>query len=236
MPPPAINAEHSPEFEELAGLSALRLLEGDELARFDQHAATCVRCQLIVRLDRRTLERLSLAAPEMDPSPDFKARLLERAATEVALRPEPAAVAVAPAAPARGKILPFRTRSRWISLIAAVLVLGVATGSVATYMNQVVATYTLTGNAPGEARVIVRRSGAAELDMRGVPSPGAGFVYAAWVIPPGQAPVAAGTTPTGDAQLPIPRDLHGDTVAITREPAPGGPAPTTTPLMAAVIA
>ena len=75
---------HSEEFDELAGLYALRVLEGDELARFEVHSADCERCRLMVRLDREALARVALAAPAMDPSPDFKARLMRRAAEELA--------------------------------------------------------------------------------------------------------------------------------------------------------
>jgi hypothetical protein len=83
---------------------------------------------------------------------------------------------------------------------------------------------------------VIKRSGAAELEMQGVPDPGQGYVYEAWIIPPGQgqAPVAAGITPTGNATIPLPRDVRGATVAITREPGRVD-APTSAPLMAAVV-
>ena len=80
MPPTPVD-DHTEEFEQLAGLQALEVLEGEELRRFEEHAARCERCRLMVRLDR---EALALAVPEMDPSPDFKARLMERAAAELA--------------------------------------------------------------------------------------------------------------------------------------------------------
>ena len=48
--------EHSEEFEQLAGLFALQVLEADELARFEGHSATCERCQLMVRLAENQLE------------------------------------------------------------------------------------------------------------------------------------------------------------------------------------
>ncbi|HET6317043.1 MAG TPA: anti-sigma factor, partial [Chloroflexota bacterium] len=198
-----VAADHSEEFEQLAGLAALRALEGDELARFEQHAQHCERCRLIVRTDRETLARLSLAAPEMEPSPGFKSRLMARAAAELAQaqdveRPQPI-----PLRPRSGsKILQFR-RSVWASALAAVFVIGVVSTSVFTYMNQVVASYTLSGTAPGEALVIVRRSGAVELEMHGVADPPSGFVYEAWIIPPGQQPMAAGVTPRGEARLPL---------------------------------
>src|SRR5690242_2659664 len=75
--------EHSHDLEQLAGLSALDVLEGDELARFEQHAGHCPRCRLMVRLDREALARVALTAPEMEPSADFKARVLRRGAEEL---------------------------------------------------------------------------------------------------------------------------------------------------------
>src|ERR671933_1127248 len=96
MPPTPVD-DHTDEFEQLAGLSALDVLEGDELARFERHAAGCERCRLMERLDREALAR---AAPEMDPSPDFKARLMERAAQELAATAAPERAATAAQDPA----------------------------------------------------------------------------------------------------------------------------------------
>jgi anti-sigma-K factor RskA len=224
-----VAADHSEEFEELAGLSALRILEPEEQARFDQHAAHCERCRMIVRLDEETLAGLALTAPEMDPSPGFRERLLERAAAELAERPvvqeAPEPIPLRP----QGRILQFR-RNVWASALAAVLVIGIATAGAAQYMNQVVASYTAQG---GGMTVLVKRSGAVELQMEGMADPPPGFVYEAWVIPPGQQPVAAGVTPRGEARLPLPGDARGSTIAITLERGPNGAsAPTSTPLAA----
>src|SRR5215472_6282003 len=114
MPPTPVN-DHTEEFEQLAGLAALEILEGDELRRFEQHAAHCERCRLMVRLDR---EALALAAPEMEPSPDFKARLMQRAALELG---DSRVTVLVP------KVIPFWRRSPWSSALAAVLVLGLVT-------------------------------------------------------------------------------------------------------------
>ncbi len=234
-----IAADHSEDFEQLAALAALRALDDEEQARFEQHALQCERCRMIERLDRETLRNVSLAAPEMDPSPGFKTRLMARAAAELAAeqaaqvreveRPEPI-----PLRPP-GRILQFR-RSVWASALAAVFVIGVASASVFTYMNQVVASYVLTGSAAGEATVLVRRSGAVELLLRGVDDPPSGFVYEAWIIPPGQQPLAAGVTPRGSASLPLSGSARGSTVAITQERAPGASTPTLPILMAADVA
>src|SRR5207302_7192399 len=118
MPPTPVD-DHTEELEQLAGLSALDALEGDELARYERHAANCDRCRLMERLDREALAR---AAPEMDPSPDFKARLMQRAAQELAApgAQEPIPIPLRPPA----SVIPFWRRSPWTSALAAALVLG----------------------------------------------------------------------------------------------------------------
>src|SRR5260221_13188524 len=99
---------HTDEFEGLAGLAALDVLHGDDLGRLQRHAAQCERCQLMVRLDGEALAAVSLVAPPMDPSSDFKVRLMQRAAAELAAGDparrgslaEPHTVAEAPPGPA----------------------------------------------------------------------------------------------------------------------------------------
>jgi hypothetical protein len=112
-----------------------------------------------------------------------------------------------------------------------VVVLGLVLLGGYSYQNQIVASYPLSGSVPGSATVNVRRSGAAELQMRGVASPPPGYLYEAWIIPPGGAPIAAGTAPSGDATLPL-NDLgNGATVAITQERSRVD-APTSAPVLA----
>lgn len=241
--------EHTEEFEQLAGLCALGVLEGDELARFEQHAASCERCQVMVRLDR---EALALAAPEMEPSPDFKARLMQRAAQELAAtevqgpvepverqpqrEPIPARQPGPEPMPPRSapNVIPFWRRSPWASALAAVVVVGLVVGGGYSYENQVVASYALSGNAPGQAVVVVRRSGAAELDLSGVPNPPAGFLYEAWIIPPDGRPIPAGVTSTGQASLPLSGLSNGAKVAITEEHSRVD-APTSAPILAVMV-
>jgi anti-sigma-K factor RskA len=225
MPPTPVD-DHTQEYEQLAGLQALNVLEGEDLRRFEQHAAQCERCRLMVQLDR---EALALAAPEMDPSPDFKTRLMERAARELADRAEPIPIRERPP-----NVIPFRRRAPWLSAIAAVLVLGVVTAGGYAYENQVIASYALSGSVSGSAIVNVKRSGAAELDLRGVQDPPAGFLYEAWVIPANSQPIPVGTTDRGDAKLPLERLANGTTVAITQERSRVA-APTSAPIMAVVV-
>ena len=228
-PPPAPG--HTRDFEELAGLAALRALEGDELSEFERHAQACPRCRAIERADREAVLLLGLTAPEMDASSGFKERLMQRAAAELAERP---AQARREPVPLRPRLVLFR-RPAWVASLAAVLLIAVAGAGTYSYMNQVVTSVALSGTGPGQAVVVVRRSGAATLEMRGLPNPQPGYVYEAWIIPPNQAPVPAGTTPTGQADLPLAGQVQGTTVAITLELAPGVNAPTNQPLLAAPV-
>jgi hypothetical protein len=230
-PPPAPG--HTRDFEELAGLAALRALEGDELSEFERHAQACPRCRAIERADREAVLLLGLTAPEMDASSGFKERLMQRAAAELAERP---AQARREPVPLRPRLVLFR-RPAWVASLAAVLVIALAGAGTYTYMNQVVTSVALSGTGPGQAVVVVRRSGAATLELRGLPNPQPGFVYEAWIIPPNQAPVPAGTSAAGQADLSLSGSIQiqGTTVAITLETAPGVNAPTSPPLLAAPV-
>ena len=78
--------DHTPDAESLAGLYAFGVLEGAELARFERHLAGCGRCAEVVDGDQAIVSTLSLTAPEVEPEPGFKERLLARAAAEIAER------------------------------------------------------------------------------------------------------------------------------------------------------
>lgn len=225
MPSIPVN-DHTEEFEELAALMSLDVLEGDELTRFQQHAANCERCQLMVRMNR---EALALAAPEMDPSPEFKQRLLERAAQELMPeRAEPTPLRRPP------NVVPFWRRSTWASALAAVLIVGLVSVGAYSFENQVVATYPLSGSLQGSVVVQVRRSGATELDMNNVQSPRANHLYEFWVIPQGGQPIPAGVTSNGQARAELGRLSPGTTVAITEEEHQVDQ-PSAAPIMAVVV-
>ncbi|HEV7663822.1 MAG TPA: anti-sigma factor [Chloroflexota bacterium] len=235
--------DHTEEFEQLAGLSALGVLEGGDQARFNLHVAQCERCRLMVRLDREALLKLPFTVPEMEPSPDFKARLMQRAADELSARDAGAAAPRPGLIPntssrntsgERGNVIPFFRRPTIMRSLAAVFVVALVSVGAFSYENQPVAQVDLHGDAPGRATVVVRRSGAAELEMRDLPDPGPGYVYEAWIIAQDQQPVAAGVLPNGNASIPLQGDVRGKTVAITREPGRVN-APTSNPVMVGVV-
>ena len=114
------------------------------------------------------------------------------------------------------------------------LVIGLVSAGAFTYENQVVASYPMTGTLAGSAVVNVRRSGAAELQLRGIQNPPPGSIYEAWVIPVGGQPVPAGVTSSGDTTLPLSGVDRGSTIAITQERSRVD-APTSAPVLAAVV-
>ena len=248
-------APHTSEQEELAALYALDLLDESELTTFERHLAGCDRCETLVEQDRRTAARLSAAAPELAPSAMFKERLLLRAqagaeveeaaaGSPAAYRGSPGPTAPPPRQPirlARRAWAPLRPSTWWLAPLAAVLVvvlgLGAALGQ-RWYAQQelvAVALAEVGGAVPGGARVVVHRSGTAELRLEGLPAPPPGTVYEGWVIPPSGQPIPAGTAASGTDAIRLEGPVLGRTVAVTLEPAPGIPAPTSNPLLAGTV-
>lgn len=234
------SADHTPDHEQLAALSALRLLQGDERRAFEAHLAACPRCEQIVGEDRHTLAELAAIGPEVDPSPGFKERLLERARRELHSGASPTSDGRPhEASPERQRILPFRRRQAWfLPLVASLLViLGLsAVAAQQSYARQVVASAVLNGVLQqGTATVVVRRSGAVELELRGLPDPPSGQVYEAWVAGASGSVAAAGTSPSGTGTISLTEPAAGKTVLVTLEPAPGTPSPTSPPILRATV-
>jgi anti-sigma-K factor RskA len=221
--------DHTADAESQAGLYAFGVLEGAELARFERHLTVCGRCAEVVDGDLAIVSTLSLTEPEAEPAPDFKERLLARAAAEVS------------AASAESGVVPFRTaRARsaslaWLLPWAAIFVaLLVGSGLLSRQISsaQVVATATLENRADrGRAEVLVRRSGEGVIQLSGFDNLGDGQVYQAWVIRPGNQPVATGASANGNGTLTLNGDVRGVTVAVTLEPGPGAQVPSVRPFL-----
>src|SRR5437016_3855453 len=75
--------DHDNEYEVAAGLYAIGLLDGDDLASFAHHLAGCPHCQQRVALNAHTVASLGTASISMDPTPDLRARILDRAALDL---------------------------------------------------------------------------------------------------------------------------------------------------------
>lgn len=227
--------DHTPDAESQAGLYAFGILEGGELARFERHLAGCGRCAEVVEGDRAIVSTLSLTAPEVEPEPGFKERLLARAA-EVAEREGESGSGVG--------LTPFRAvRPRrpgsvplvWLAPLAAiVLALFAGAGLLSQQISsaQIVATAPLENRTEaGRAEVQVRRSGEGVIQLNGFEDLKDGRVYQAWVIRPNSQPLATGASTSGNGTLTLDGDVRGTRVAVTLEPGPGATVPSVRPFV-----
>ena len=237
-------AGHSRDQEDLAALYALDVLDGDELILFERHLDRCPRCRDVVAGDRVAVSALATTVPEREAPPDFKARLLERAARELAAT-VPLRRVTPPSTPARppaGDVRELRPRRDWTAwlLPVAALFLAVIAGTAALGQqlaaSQVVASRTLQGTpSSGGATVVVRHSGETALQLHNLPSPPPGGVYQAWLIGPNEPPAPAGAAPSGSATIRLEGEARGKIVAITVEPRPGARAPSVAPILSAQV-
>jgi len=123
----------------------------------------------------------------------------------------------------------------WLLPLAAIM-LAVIGGTILLSQQlaaaQVVATASLQNNSDrGRAEVLLRRSGEGVIQLTGFDDLGSGQVYQAWVIRPGQQPVATGATARGNGTLMLDGDVRGTKVAVTLEPGPGATAPSQAPFV-----
>lgn len=227
--------DHTADAESLAGLYAFGVLDGAELARFEEHLAGCGRCAEVVDGDLAMVGALHLTVPEVEASPSFKERLLERAAAELdAQTTAPIIDAPANIAPFRG-VQPASRSLAWLLPLAAVIVALLAGAGILSRQFaavQVVKTAALENRADGgRAEVLVRPSGEGVIQMRGFETLRDGRVYQAWVIRPGSQPLATGASMDGNGTLTLDGDIRGAKVAVTLEPGPGARAPTLPPFL-----
>lgn len=240
IPAPAA-PDHRRSDEELAGLYALGVLDGDELILAERHLAICARCRQVVKGDRLAVAVLPLAVPGREAPTGFKERLLARGAAELTAPERPARpLTVVPARGGREATgAPRRDWSAWVLPIAALflaLIAGTAAIGQQLDASQVVASRPLQGSAPqGSVTVLVRRSGDASLQLADMPALPSGGVYQAWLIEPNEPPEPAGTALTGNGSIALSGDARGKTVAITVEPAPGARTPSAAPILSAQV-
>lgn len=227
--------DHTPDAESLAGLYAFGVLEGAELARFERHLAGCGRCAEVVDGDQAIVSALSLTAPEVEPEPGFKERLLARAAVELAGRAEEGGgeglTPFPPARPRRSGVAPLV----WLVPLAAImLALFAGAGLLSREISsaQIVATAPMENRAGGgRAEVLLRRNGEGVIQLSGFEDLRDGRVYQAWVIRPNSQPLATGASTSGNGTLTLDGDVRGVRVAVTLEPGPGATVPSVRPFL-----
>jgi len=224
------------DIHELTAPYALDALDEQEVREFEQHLRVCERCRDELAMLRATAASLAHDSPAVAPPPELRARILATARAE------------------RGNVVPLRPR--WATPVAAVaavaasaaVVLGVwavtlnhtlgnrdaalrnQARALAVAANPAARRISLTG---GHGALVVTPNGRAALLLSGLPEPGAGKAFEAWVISGGAAKPAGVFSGKGSSTaVALERGVPtGATVAVTIERSGGAQQPTSTPIL-----
>lgn len=214
-----------------AAAYALGALEPQEAEAFREHLQQCAVCRDEVEALTGAVRALPMAARQYEPPPGLKQRI-GREVRRDARRPQGAGVR------RRMVLRGPRELAAGIAAIAvaaagAVTAIELSAGVAATVIQAKVS------GIAGSAQLRVA-SGHAELVLRHLTPPGHGHVYEVWLKSGSAAPVPAsvlfGVNTSGNADVGIPRQIHGvSAVMVTKEPLGGTSKPTTTPVIVATI-
>jgi anti-sigma-K factor RskA len=220
------------EAEELAGVYALGALPAEEHADVRSHLESCANhpdaAELLV-----VSASLALAAPEGEPSPALKSRLMNAIREEV--QPK------ARAAPEGGllgwlrRLKPQTALSVGLAGALAVAVVALIVTNTGGSDDAQTAVATLTGAGSAQASVYELDNGVVVMQAEGLQPLTEDQTYQVWGINErGPASLGLlGPAPEGEAIGAIGADLSSvDTLAVTVEPAGGSAAPTSDPIMA----
>jgi anti-sigma factor RsiW len=218
-----------------AAAYVLGALEPAEAEGFRVHMETCAVCRDEVEAFSGVAQALPMAARQQPLPKGLKRRVMR----DVRSEPKPARARQ----PRMGwRIGPVRLTPRTALAGFGVLVVVAAAGITG-----------ITASGSGTGRLITAQvSGIAgsaqlklvadhgELVVRHLTRPGRGKVYEVWVQAPHTQPVPAsvlfGVSADGDADVSLPKSLHGiSTVLVTPEPLGGTQVPTHTPVITAEL-
>jgi|DewCreStandDraft_2_1066082.scaffolds.fasta_scaffold00117_90 anti-sigma-K factor RskA len=216
------------EIEELAGAFALGALPPDQMQQVRQHLQTCLAHPDLAEL-QQAASALLWAAPEMEPPPALRRRIL--AAARQQARPSLQTRGIGRWLPALG---PYRLAAALAMLALALLgwnlslLLGGSQGG-----GQAVVYQVESGGAHGRL-VYMPHDKMAVLVLEGLPSLPADKTYQVWAIR-GSQRVSMGLLQVSGPQ-PVSASMAMDistvdAVAITIEPAGGSPSPTSPPVL-----
>ncbi len=221
---------------ELIPAYALGVLDADESAVVIQHLGGCTACRAELAAYESVVDALPLAAPQIDPSPALKERLLE----QIQASPAPK-TAVPPASPWQRSIADyiqeFLAGPRWqpaLALAVIVLLAGaffIWQQAGPTPLNQV--ELTATDAAPdAHGLIAIAANGRdATLTVAGLPALPPEKQYQLWLIEDGQRDSGAVFSVNADGSADVTVDSERplteySAFGVTIEPAGGSPGPT----------
>jgi anti-sigma-K factor RskA/putative zinc finger protein len=232
-----MTARDHTSYQEEIGAYLLGALTDLERQAFERHLAGCAECRGEIERLRPAADALPRSVEQMEPTPGLKTSLMEVVEREAGER----AGATARRRPALRLRLPSLAGLR-PALAAGVLALGLVAGfGVAQLVDEgdsrtVVAVVDESRIPQASGRLQIAGDGAdgAILRVQGMPSPGGGRVYQAWV----QRDGAVVPQPTfevgadGGGAVAVPDDLsNAEAVLVTREARGGARAPSETPVL-----
>ena len=226
------------QFEELAGAFALGALDEQEMREAAEHLRTCERHPQMAEF-AAIASNLSLEAPEMDPPPALKSRLMGAVHSDIATSP----AAPKAGAPRAGLLDGIRS---WLSNPRSGYVLSgalaVLVGALVVWNLTLVAdddggvdqtVVPVSGAASGQV-IFVEGEDLAVMEVEGLAPLPPEQVYQVWAIE-GGTPTSIGfldVEEDGDARGALSTDPEGvEIIAVTIEPAPGVDQPTTEPII-----
>ncbi len=211
---------HDESMLELAALRAIGALDADEAELIDRHMAECGQCR--AEFARASAAGAALALGTATPPPAY---LRERVlASAVKIR----------------RLRPWYRRAQVQGAIAAAVVAVVAGSWILAHRTAPESRWAAHCTAQNaDCGMVIASGGVLRLDVHGLPSPPAGKVYQAWIIPPKQEPLPEPTfavSPDGSGSVQmIAVPEKGDVVAVTVEPLGGSKAPTSKPILVATL-
>jgi anti-sigma-K factor RskA len=230
------------EVEELLGAYALGALPEDERRRVEEHLAGCDQHRAAATELGQVTAMLALVAPEREPSPELKGRIIAAVATKPQV---PQASRPAQSDSRQRFFERWRPASRIALFAAAALVLLVAGFGIGRWTapppaGQQLVAWTFTGNAraPGAVAHVVYFTSEhrAVMEVTGLQALTPGQVYELWLFR-GATPIPAGvgnlTSGTLLAQLDSDLSQYQQ-IAITIEPGEQQK-PTTSPILVGVL-
>jgi hypothetical protein len=222
--------DHATYMDE-AGAYLLGALTDAERSAFERHLETCPECRHELERLRPAAELLPRSVDQVEPPPSLKRSLMEVVERE--------------AAPQRSrrplgerlldKLRPVRPLVAAGALaVAALIGFGVAHLGGGDEGRTLQANVNESVLPKASGRLEVEGDGQAILEVRGMPSPGGGRVYQAWVQRDGmvdpQPTFEVGADGTG--AVAVPEDVSdAQAVLLTREPRGGSSAPSEKPIL-----
>jgi hypothetical protein len=222
--------DHATYMDE-AGAYLLGALTDAERSAFERHLETCPECRHELERLRPAAELLPRSVDQVEPPPSLKRSLMEVVERE--------------AAPQRSrrplgerlldKLRPVRPLVAAGALaVAALIGFGVAQLGGGDEGRTLQANVNESVLPKASGRLEVEGDGQAILEVRGMPSPGGGRVYQAWVQRDGmvdpQPTFEVGADGTG--AVAVPEDVSdAQAVLLTREPRGGSSAPSEKPIL-----